>query len=79
MRDISSGSIVPLPSTSYILKTSAVQSSQLSIPKSPIQFLLWGAGRGHIYSKEEFLEINEAIVVAIKCPEDVGTKLLCIS
>ena len=48
-------------------------------PKGPIQLLLWRTSGCDIDREEEFLEVDEAIVVAVESPEDMRAELLGIT
>ena len=48
-------------------------------PEGPIQFLLWRTSGCDIDREEEFLKVDEAIVVAVESPEDMRAELLGIT
>ena len=48
------------------------------IPKSPTEFFLWRSTGRDIDCEEEFLEINETIVVHIESSEYVFAKLFSV-
>ena len=47
-------------------------------PESPIEFFLRAASRSDINSQKKLPKINEAILVAVKGPEDMFAELLGI-